>query len=81
MTRPLRLLGLRLWWVGLPCRSVSGRGGRPVLRWVKRSFRDNENNIFVLFLDSVNADASRLPSDESICWLYLARLRSWSRGY
>ncbi len=48
---------------------------------VKRSFRDNENNIFVLFLDSANAGASRLPSDESICWLYLARLRSWSRGY
>ncbi len=42
---------------------------------VNRAFRDESNNIVVYFLESAK------PSDESICWLYSSRLRSWSRNY
>ncbi len=46
---------------------------------VERSFRDASNNILVVFWN-VAAD-NRRPSDNSNCWLYLARLRSWGRSY
>ncbi len=45
---------------------------------INRSFRDDANNILVYF----NQNATNaLPSDNSICWLYTSRLRSWTRNY
>ncbi len=40
-----------------------------------RSFRDEANNILVYFAPVSYA------SDNSVCWLYTSRLRSWSRNY
>lgn len=40
-----------------------------------RSHRDPGNNILVYF------DGAQKPGDDSRCWLYTSRLRSWSRGY
>ncbi len=48
---------------------------------IARSFRDASNNILVIFWDSTTEANKRLPSDGSTCWLYLSRLRSWSRDY
>ncbi len=50
---------------------------------VERSFRDPSNNIIVYFTTFVTTSdkTSLLPSDQSICWLYTSRLRSWSRNY
>ncbi len=42
---------------------------------VARAFRDESNNIIVYF------QFGSLPSDDSVCWLYTSRLRSWSREY
>ncbi len=48
---------------------------------VPRSFRDESNNILVLFQEEASGGPKALPSDDSVCWLYTARLRSWSRNY
>lgn len=44
---------------------------------LNRAYRDPSNNILVYF----NGLATRRPGDSSRCWLYVSRLRSWSRGY
>ena len=44
---------------------------------LSRSYRDPGNNILVYF----SGLSTRRPADDSRCWLYVSRLRSWSRGY
>ncbi len=86
--------GLSSCWADDATAKTDAVGGNPVplgLRdgraagadTVKRSFRDDSNNILVLFWEDTNTGnpGSRLPSDNSVCWLYLARLRSWGRSY
>ena len=58
--------------------SANGANGGDV---IKRSYRDPSNNILVLFTSVTTANASRLPGDDSICWLYTSRVRSWTRNY
>ena len=47
----------------------------PVGKALKPSYRDPSNNILIYF------DGGRRPGDDSVCWLYTSRIRSWSRGY
>ena len=53
-------------------------GGKPV----PRSYRDPGNNILVIFQDgTATAPGSNRPGDSSVCWLYVSRIRSWTRNY
>lgn len=50
-----------------PVRSISGR--------------DAHNNLIVYWNFTNVAATNRVPSDNSKCWLYIARNASWSEGY
>ena len=47
----------------------------------RRSGRDDRNNIIVHWEFSPGEGRSGLPSDGSICWMYLSSLGTWVEGY
>ena len=63
--------------VPLGLRAQRAVSGLPVFN----AFRDESNNIIVYFQEAHGTVVKALPSDDSVCWLYTSRLRSWSRNY
>ena len=75
------------------CPTVDSIGGVEVPQGLKNgvnikniSSRDSDNNILVFFVHpndtSVTDPQDRgLPSDSSICWLYVAAFSAWSQDY
>ena len=48
-----------------------------------KSSRDGDNNIIVYWVhpDTTTEPVTGLPSDGSVCWLYVASFNAWTESY
>ena len=61
----------------------AGLGGAGLGRITMVSSRDADNNIIVYWTapEDSYAEATGLPSDGAICWLYVSDFAAWTEGY
>ena len=66
---------------GVPVPDGLGGGDLGVVK--NTSSRDADNNIIVFWTgpDVAGGEATRLPSDSAICWLYVSDLSLWTESY